>query len=117
MGLTEGTRFDLQIGKEYVVYGLTVFLGHVWYYIADESYSYFPVWNPASMFQITDSRASKFWVIGYQTDDPKGDPSLLITFHEWVSDHMFYSRLTTGDPNCVALFKIYKERLDKEYAQ
>lgn len=114
MGLTEETHFDLKLGKEYVVYGLTVFLGHVWYYIADESYSSFPVWNPAALFEVTDGSISRYWIAGFQPGGAKADPSLLMAFAEWVNDPTFYTRLTDGDQQATAIFGEYKKRLDIE---
>ncbi len=42
----ENTLFALTIGKTYVVYGLTVYRSFLWYYLCDEEFTYFPIWNP-----------------------------------------------------------------------
>lgn len=33
VNITEETQFHLTIGKTYNVYGMTIFLGYIWYYI------------------------------------------------------------------------------------
>jgi|SRR5579883_1782657 len=114
LGFTEGTRFHLTLGTEYVVYALTIFLGDIWYYICDDSYSYYPVWNPAVLFAISDDRISRFWKIGYRSKDESSDGGFLLAFPEWASDPGYYERLTDGDAAAVDLFRHYKEVMDQE---
>jgi hypothetical protein len=47
LGLSITKDYSLVVGKDYLVYGMTVFLGHLWLYICDEDYTYYPKWNPS----------------------------------------------------------------------
>ncbi len=60
----ENTLFPLTIGRTYVVYGLTVYRSFLWYYLCDDEFTYFPIWNPSPLFEIVDHRVSK--VLGSQ---------------------------------------------------
>ena len=53
--------FPLIVGKEYVVYGMTINLGYLWYYVCDENFTYYPVWKPAVLFQISDGTLPPCW--------------------------------------------------------
>jgi hypothetical protein len=39
----------------------------------------------------------------------------IIAFEEWVSNPVFYDKLTDGDKNAVAVFKKYKKLMDGEF--
>lgn len=54
-------NIPITIGTVYTVYALTVYLGIVWYYIADDSYTDYPVWVPSLLFEIVDNQLSRFW--------------------------------------------------------
>jgi hypothetical protein len=58
---TKEVEFFLTIGKEYVVYDLYQSQSNVWYYICDDNYTYYPMQNPAPLFEMVDSRVSKYW--------------------------------------------------------
>ena len=108
------TNFSILIDKEYVVYGMTLHLGYIWYYIADEDYSYYPIWNPSPFFQILDGRLSRFWVYSYMKEE-NADQSVMIAFSKWANDSDFYEKLTDGDKKEIEIFKAYKELLDLEF--
>jgi len=104
--------FPLKVGKEYVVYGITLNLGYLWYYICDEDYSYYPIWNPSPLFGIVDSRLSSFWRIGMCSVGHAKLAMPIIAFAEWVDDPLFYDRLTNGEKDAVVVFKKYKQLMD-----
>lgn len=112
LGLNRDHIFSLKIGKEYVVYGMTYFLGCLWYYICDEDYTYYPIWNPSPLFNITDNRLSCHWEIAMHI---RGDEMVpVISFREWVANPLFYDKLTDGDDESVQLFRQYKKLMDEE---
>ncbi len=104
-------KFDITVGKEYVVYGLTTYFNKVWYYICDDNRDY-PIWYPAPLFEVVDNRASSFWKYRFDL----ADNSILFAFEEWVSDLYFYDRLTDGEAVEVATFMEWKKRMDDEAA-
>src|SRR6266481_3288142 len=77
----ENTLFALTIGKTYVVYGLTVYRSFLWYYLCDEEFTYFPIWNPSPLFEIVDHRVSKYWEVNYSPDGR--DTTIIVAYPEW----------------------------------
>ena len=104
-GITRDTEFPLTIGAVYVVYAITTFHGHCWYYVFDDNRQPYPVWRLAPLFEISDPLLSPDWVVGYvrKGQDDEGFP--LISFPEWARDHFFYERLVDGDASAVAVFE------------
>lgn len=108
------SEFSILIGKQYVVYGMTIHLGHVWYYICDETYSYYPIWNPAPLFQVIDGQLSRHWIYSYN----EGEATQLRpywAFPEWANNPDFYGNLTDGEEKEVKIFETYKQILDLEF--
>ena len=115
-GYAKDTKFDeLSIGKEYVVYALTVLRGYFWYYIADEHYLYFPVYKPAVLFEITDPRLSKCWEIGFKFSQGEGTKNQIIAYKEWVHESHYYELLSDGNPREVKIYNQYKKLMDEEF--
>jgi hypothetical protein len=114
LGLGRDRVFSLKVGKQYVVYGLTFNLGNVWYYICDEDYTYYPIWNPSPLFRIVDGRVSSFWRLGLYSVGSSRLAMAIMSFEEWVNDPLFYDKLTDGDEIAVAVFRRYKQLLDVE---
>ena len=107
--LTQETEFQLIIGKEYVVYALYEWEGMIWYYICDERYTYYPIPNPAPLFEVVDNRISQYWRFKLH---PNG--LLEIAFKEWFSEPYFYDRLTDQQEEEVLIFDKVKELIDTE---
>jgi hypothetical protein len=114
IGLGRDHVYSLRIGKQYVVYGITWFLGYLWYYICDEDNLFYPVWNPSPLFTIVDNRLSSFWHLGIYASAAGEHPMPIFAFKEWVENPSFYDRLTDGDNTTVAVFKKYKQLMDEE---
>jgi hypothetical protein len=109
---TEGRRFPLLVGKEYAVYGVTITLGLVWYYIRDEDFVYYPVWNPSSLFEISDSSLPESWRVGIHNTRGQEDVGFILSFPEWVSDKYFYDKLTNRNDEEVSIFNHYRKLLE-----
>lgn len=116
-GFTREHKFALEIGKEYNVYAITLFRGYVWYYICDEDYSYYPVWNPSPLFEVVDGKLSKFWRFNFIKEHPHYIGSeTIFAFEEWANDpYSYYDKLTDGDEAEVSIFKRYKNLMDVEF--
>ena len=108
-GYTKKIQLPLTVGKEYVVYAIRAWQGIVWYYICDDNYSYYPIQTPAPLFEVVDSRVSKYWrVMPY----PNG--VLRIAFEQWFTDPYFYDKLTDQEEAEVEIFDKVKELMDAE---
>ena len=114
-GLNYNSRFALIEGKEYIVYGITLFLGHLWYYLCDENYSYYPIWNPSPLFKVVDKSLSKYWQFNYFPPKSFESEHIIFGFPEWVNDLYFYDQLTDGKEEYKLLFAKYKKLMDLEF--
>jgi hypothetical protein len=85
--------------------------GNLWYYICDERYTYYPINNPAPLFEIVDSRYSRYWQVQLATNG-----LLEIAFEHWFSIPDFYDRLTDSEAQAVLIFDKMKELMDAEAA-
>lgn len=109
-------EFDLIINKHYQVYGLILHEGCIWYYICDESYSYYPVWYPSFLFNIVDGRLSRYWIYSLKKDINQMKYNTIIGYPEWANNfYEYYDRLTDGCEKEVKIFKKYKYSMDLEF--
>ncbi|MEB3340833.1 hypothetical protein [Okeania sp.] len=108
-GYTRDLEFGLTIGKEYVVYAFYEWKGQIWYYIADDHYMYYPMQNPAPLFEVVDDRLSKYWRFNLR---PNG--LLRVAFSQWFTIPYFYDKLTDQEPAEVDLFKRIRYLMDRE---
>ncbi|NER03768.1 MAG: hypothetical protein F6K17_14650 [Okeania sp. SIO3C4] len=109
---TKETEFNLIVGKEYVVYGLYIWQKNIWYYICDERFTYFPIKNPAPLFQVIDSRPSRYWRMELAENG-----LFTMAFEHWFSIPNYYEKLVDQDEQAVLIFEKYKELMDAEVAE
>jgi hypothetical protein len=109
LGYKKESEFQLSIDKEYIVYALYEWEGKIWYYICDERYTYYPIHNPAPLFEVVDNRISKYWRFKLA---PNG--LLTLAFEQWFSDPYFYDNLTDQEEQAVLIFEQIKDLIDAE---
>lgn len=115
VNITEETQFHLTIGKTYNVYGMTIFLGYIWYYICDDAYKYYPAWSPSPLFEVVDGRISKYWYYSCKSGLNRDDTRVIFSYKEWVEDHGYYEELIDGAKKEVGIFARYKKLMDREF--
>jgi hypothetical protein len=103
-------HFHLTLGREYTVYAVVGWVGGFWYFVADDDFSYYPVWHPAPLFEITDGGISPLWRAG----SGNGGKEPILAPREWAENPVFYDRLTDRDPDAVAEFQRLKQVMDSE---
>jgi hypothetical protein len=108
-GLNRSTSFPLIECKEYNVYAMTVVKGYIWYYICDETYTFYPVWRPSPLFSLTCPRFSRHWILVYHSEFTP-----MIAFRQWIDDPLYYERLVDGEDVAVNVFKRWKSLMDRE---
>jgi hypothetical protein len=106
--------FHLTEGREYVVFAVTSFLGGPWIYIADDEFSYYPVWHPTPLFAIVDGRLSETWRAGVQGF---GRQEWIFAYQEWAEDPLYYERLVNQEESVVRSFLRHKEILEGEFSE
>ena len=112
-GYDEKTVFPLSIGKDYVVYALSTYLGHVWYHIWDENSDYYPGWAPSLLFEVVDHRLSQYWIAGTSGDSSVN--TFLIGYREWVLDKSHIRNLFERGSEAGQIFKRYQNLMDLEF--
>lgn len=105
--------FRLTMGKEYVVYAVAIRRDQVWYYVVDDTASWFPIYKPAPLFEIKDARVSRYWRLKLTPGNL--DHEVLLAFEEWVSDERFYDHLSDKEQAEVKVFRERKRQMDEEF--
>jgi len=103
MGIDRSTEFPVTIDREYVVFAVTMFRGTAWYYVLDDDRRRWPIWKPASLFEVIDGSLPDSWIFGYFrfTHD---DQYPILSFPEWAGDHSFYERLVDDEREAAEIF-------------
>lgn len=109
---TDETRFDLTIGKSYVVYAMALISGSLVVLVADDYDK--PAWLPIGLFEVEDPRLPNYWEFA-KSEAGVGNsaPGEVISQARWgyrevvQSDSHYYG---LEDRDVEALRAFYKER-------
>jgi hypothetical protein len=119
IGFGDGTT-DVEVGKEYVVYAIEWADGLPGYILCGEQYRRYPLHYPAELFEITDPRPSRHWVVGFQPARPLGTtgqlvpPRVVLGFPEWAVNWGFHYWVTEGREPELSTWQHYKRLIDAE---
>jgi len=109
-GYPTHTQFHLNIGEEYVIYGVNVWRSVINYMPLNAAGS-LPIWSPAELFQLTDKRVPPNWYFTFLISDP------LILNAVWgyqelvTAEH--HDGLLGGKKEAIALFFERKKEIDR----
>lgn len=106
-------EIDLEIDREYRVYGVVFWDNSPWYYVCSEEYDEYPKPFAAEFFNISDDRLSSHWKLSAM-DQGQGDIVSSLVFDEWAKDPSFYERLVEDDPEALELFGKYRQLMNRE---
>ena len=106
--------------REYTVYGITVFGGHLWFMLCGDDHGDWPYPAPPALFEVIDHRLSRYWKCGIRVVSvpPPAYRQLIedIAFPEWCDDALFWERLVHNmEPEAMAIFARYKALMDAEF--
>jgi hypothetical protein len=109
--------FPLIINKYYIVYGMVLVDGYIWYFINDEENTRYPFLNPSPLFEVTNGQLSKYWIYSFTQEKLRDQifTHTLWAYFEWVNDPYYYDSLSDGNEKEVAIFKKYKSLMDLEF--
>lgn len=65
VGIDGSTEFPVTVGRSYLVFAMTIYLGVAWYYIMDDDGHAWPTWVPAPLFEVVDGSLPASWRVGY----------------------------------------------------
>lgn len=111
-GYDRSTEFPLTLGREYPVFGLTVFLGTAWYYILDDDGNSWPIWFPSALFDVVDGTLPASWIVGHFRLGGEEQYTIL-SFPEWATDYNFYERLLDRDPDTERVFDLRRKEIEE----
>ncbi len=101
-----GQPFNLRLGQEYVVYGISTMGGMPWVEIASAFEYVYPV--PLCLFEIVDGRVSRYWEVRWF---PDGDLTL------WPPSfyrEYYHDLLSDGVPEVLEDFRRVRALIDEE---
>ena len=108
--------YHLDLGKEYIVYAITIRDNFFWYCLYETNESKYPTWKPSPFFEVIDSRTSQYWIYSYQKLENDVPVTPIITFSEWANNHpIFYHKLVRLEAPELTVFTQYKELMDVEF--
>ena len=107
------SELDIEIGKEYTVYGIEFWDNCPWIYICADSYDEYPKPFALDFFEVTEQKLSSYWVLNSKDTYNKKVKTQLV-FCEWADDDSFYEKLIDEDEACVITFEKYRKAMDVE---
>ncbi|MEN5242708.1 MULTISPECIES: hypothetical protein [Pseudomonas] len=107
------SELDIEIGKEYIVYGIELWDNYPWVYICSESYDEYPKPFALDFFEITERKISSHWVLKSQHTYNNKIKTQLV-FCEWADDDSFYEKLVNEDEKCIEAFESYRKIMNAE---
>lgn len=106
-------ELDLEIGKEYVVYGIEFWDNCPWLYLCPDDYDEYPIPVAADFFEIIDKRLSNHWQLNSKEVSNSENQTRLV-FSEWATDESFYENLISGEKYAEVVFEKYRKIMDAE---
>lgn len=104
---------DLDVGREYKVYGVVFWDNRPWLYLCTEDYDEYPKPFSLEFFDVVDDTLSPHWKLSsFSQGEYKAATSLV--FGEWAKDPNFYEKLIDGDSEAIATFAKYRHIIDQE---
>ncbi|MDR9754993.1 hypothetical protein RG836_26460 [Pseudomonas sp. SZMC_28357] len=106
-------QLDLEVGKEYIVYGIQFWDNCPWLYLCLEDDEEYPKPYAVDFFTTSNDRLSQYWKMSHSTNNGAENFSALVV-EPWSKDHGFYERLIDGDIEATLEFSRYRKLMDAE---
>ena len=113
-GYSKTTRFNLDIDKEYAVYGMSMWKGSLNYLLAEDPST--PSFYPAELFEVTDHLLPLIWFFNfekYENYEGKESSTAVWGYKEMVLDPDHYIALLEGKLEALSIFNKRKEKIDE----
>jgi hypothetical protein len=118
-GYSKTNKLDLTIGNYYIVYGMTLRAGYVWYYIHrdKDKNSKYPFWHPCGLFEVVNGQLSKYWVYSFVQEKMQNRlfTQTMWAYPEWANNPYYYDLLTDEEEIELNIFIKYKSLMDLEF--
>jgi hypothetical protein len=101
LGNTPRSEFHVQIGREYKVFAVAIYIGATLLLLADDDH--LPNWYPLDLFSISQAQIPSDWfATAYRGNE--GGLQFLLGYERLVSDESHYDALLERDPEALKLF-------------
>lgn len=106
----------MELGATFIVYGVTFWESHPWYYVYEEPADTYPIPRPHHYFEIIDNKFHPSWQLTNEVYE-HGGASCEILPQAWAEDALFYENLVDDDPQAIELMKTIKISFEDELAR
>lgn len=111
MGYTSVSEFDLELGKDYSVYGISWWSGVVFFLLLGEGG--YPRWCPSELFTITQNTIPADWFFATFLDGQKNGLQAILSYDEMVNSlDEHYDALLEYEPEAIKVFFRRKDEID-----
>ena len=111
----KNNNFDVMLGVEYVVYGVTTWKGVTHFLLKPENtyYETYPNWYPIDLFEVTDTTISPFWVIGSNMLNEGGTIDIIMGYRLLVESLDHQDGIVLREKEHLTLFETAKKDIDE----
>ena len=110
-GFARVSDFDLQTGKEYVVYGISLWKGLLLYLIFGEGLH--PHWYPSELFRLIRTELPPDSYFAYFGDRDGAELSAIWGYHELVNTDGHFDDLSNLKDEAIEIFMARKKQIDE----
>jgi hypothetical protein len=108
-GFTRASELDLQAGKEYVVYGISLWKGLMIYLVIGEGSN--PHWYPAELFRLVKNELPPTWYFAFFRNG--ADVNAIWGYSELVNSEDHFDALSDLDEDALKIFWSRKKEIDE----
>jgi hypothetical protein len=109
-GYSQMSEFSLNIGSDYIVYGLIIWNGVIQYLTMDKHMSV-PFWHPAELFEIINKAIPYDW---YFDSLEETGVQLICGYKELVEDENHFDDLLERKEEAINIFLKRKKEIDAQ---
>lgn len=110
-GYSTASEFDLEIGKEYIVYGISLWKGLLAYLIIGEGM--YPQWYSSELFSISRSEIPPGWHFASRREDEGYDVTAVCGYKELVNSEDHFADLSNLEQRAIDVFVERKKQVDE----
>jgi hypothetical protein len=110
-GYTPSSEFDLEIGKEYVVYGICIWKGFLTYLIMGEGL--YPYWYPSELFSVTRNDIPPDWYFAHFSEKNGVDLQAIWGYYELISADEHFDELSNLEKRAIGIFMARQKQIDE----
>lgn len=111
MGYTPSSEFDLEVGKEYVVYGISLWKGFLLYLVIGEGL--FPHWYPSELFDVTRNEMPPIWYFARFSEEEGLDLNAVWGYDELANTQDHFNDLSNLEECAINVFMERKKQIDE----